>query len=964
MFDPADPRNELYSRPAYFKVFVSSKMAEGALAEEREAAADSIEEFPLAKAWTWERSAPGGSYYSKEECVRQAGTSDAIVLILEDELTATTRAEYAAAHAAGATAIILLKEGFARPQSLERFIARACGDAIYKPFTNLAELRSVIVGSLWTWTVRAGRTVLLKTREERAQAAGEFLYGDLELLDEDGNARYVSEVVEEARETAATGSAPEALRALYYLADVAASGGLLPVASALLDEIATTIPAAALDRAWEGWIANVRGRVESASRRPRAAQANFEQMRQLSMSIGDREMEAIAHQNLGVEASLREDHEAAREHYMRSLTLKRDLGDIYGGTAVILNLASVLTQRDRFDSAEAILDDFESLVVRHHMVDLRANVEGQRGLIASGRGELDVAKSYFLKALRWARGTGWVPRQINSLQNLGKNAGERGKLRESARWYGKALEQALTSSDKHQEQIQRMGLANAHFRLKEWQTAADQYAAAAAVAAELGDASAQAEALGDAAAALRNAGEAEAALGLIDAVLVAPAAEKEPAWRTAQLRNLAEVLVDLDQPSEALRRLREAANLSTDPRQTDAALQRGAEIALAHPGLAHEAPALLRRALAIHREEASRAEWAWQAATMGAMLSGTSQGEEAPAFFALALRVFARSHDRERAFYTRNDRAIALNLIGHSAAAAADLRSCIQVAEKIGDRALQFQAQLNLGEVERQRGRRIEARRHLERALALARKVRDQRDEAAAIAIIGLLLVDEGDTEAAALEFRRTLRTGQELRDASLKQSALGGLAGVAYRAGRNGEAERLYRRAIAQAGEAASVSLAEDLGGCLLAMAARGRFEEEIVQRLVDVSGVVGWDAPCARQLAFAAATLIEAGTAGEAIDLQIAATAVALRSLLVWIADHDDLEDLPTAAFSEVVLRGLRWMRARDDGGELKARLLDGVRAGLGLDEDPELLLGALDAAEGACQEQSEFDADDQPD
>jgi tetratricopeptide (TPR) repeat protein len=958
MFDPGDPRNELYSKPAYFKVFVSSKMTDGALAEERMAAADAVEEFPLAKAWTWERSAPAGSYHSTEECVRQAGTSDAIVLILEDELTATTRAEYAAAHVAGATAIILVKEGFVLPQSVERFIAHVREEAIYKSFTNLAELRSVIIGSLWTWTVRAGRTVLLEAREQRTRRGGEFLYGDLELLGEDGNSRLVSEVVEDARENAANGSAADALGELYYLADVAATAGFLPVAGALLDEIATVIPAATLDRTWEGWIANVRGRVESASRRPQVARANFEQMRQVAVSIGDRGMEAIAHQNLGAEASLREDHAAAREHYLKSLALKRDLGDVYGGTAVILNLASVLTRRGRLDSAEAILDDFEPLVVRHHMVDLRANIEGQRGLIASARGELDDAKAHFLESLRCARRTGWVPRQINSLQNLGKNAGERGNHRESARWYAKALDQALASADKHQQQIQRMGLATAHFHLGEWQTAADQYAAAAALAAELGDAPAQADALGDAAAALRNSGQAEAALGLIDAVLADPAAEKESAWRTAQLRNLAEVLVDLDQPAEAVRRLREAANLSTDPMQTDAALQRAADIALAHLGMAHEAPLLLHRALDIHRDEATRAEWAWQAATMGAMLSGTSQGNEAPAFFSLALRVFARTRDRERAFYTRNDRAIALNLIGRSSAAAADLRACVELADKIGDRALRFQAHLNLGEIERQRGRLAEAGRHLGQALASACEREDPADEGAAIAMIGLLRVDEGETDQAELEFRHALRLGQDLRSASLKQSALGGLAGIAYRAGRNGEAERLYKRAIGQSGEDASIGLAEDLGGCILAMAGRGKTEEELVQRLVEVSGLVGWDAPCARQLAFAATNLIGAGMVDAAIDLQIVATAVALRSLLVRISHQDEIADVPTAPFSEVVFWGVSWMRVQDDCPALRARLLDGVRAALGIDEDPELLLSALDVAEEVCQEMSETD------
>jgi tetratricopeptide (TPR) repeat protein len=948
MFDPSDPRNELYSRPPYFKVFISSKMAGGALVDERAAAADAVAEFPLARAWSWERDTPAGSYYSKEECVRQAGTSEAIILIVEDELTPITRAEYAAAHAAGATAIVLLKAGFERPATVDRFISRTQDEAITKPFSNLAELRSAIVGALWTWTVRAGRTVMLETRQQRAHSGGAAVYGDLEILSENGEARYVSDVVEEAREAAAEESLLVALESLYYLADIAATAGLVPVCRALLEEISSIVPAEEIDRNWEGWIANVRGRIESASRRPRAARASFEQMRQIAVSIGDREMEAIAQQNLGVEAAMREDHEAAREHFIASLTIKRDLGDAYGGVQVLLNMAGVLMRRGKLKAAEDILDDCEPLVIRSHMVDLRANIHGQRGLIAAKQGDLKTAKEQFLTSLRWARKTGWVPREISALQNLGKNAIEREKYRESARWFSKALAQALSSNDKHQEQIQRRGLADAYVRLKEWQAAAEQFAAAGAVAAELGDAGAQADALGEAARCLLNAGEAEAALGLINAVLADPAAEKEPAWRSAQLRNLAEVLADLDQPSEALRRLEEAANLATDSQQRDAALQRAAEIALEHPGLAHRAPNFLRRALAIHREEASGAEWAWQAATMGAMLSETSQVAHAAKFFSLALRVFARSGDRQRAFLTRNDRAIVLSRTGELAGAVKDLRVCIRIAEDLEDRSLQFQAQMNLGEIERQRGRLAAAEEHLRKALGVAHDLGDRRNEGAALAIRALVRTEEKRAQDAAGDFERVLEIGRALKDQGLQQSALGGLAGIAYWAGRNAEAERRYRQAIRHYPAEPSIGLAEDLGGCMLAMAARGKVDEEIVQRLVDVSGIVGWDSPCSRELCQAARMMIEVGSAEEAVQLQAAAIGSAVRDLYVWIAGQEDPEEFPTQSLSEVVFVGVGWMHEQEDYSGLKSQLLEELRCFLSLEEDLELVVGAIATAE----------------
>jgi tetratricopeptide (TPR) repeat protein len=956
MFDPSDPRNELYSRPRHFKVFISSKMADGALRAERAAAIDAVEAFPLARPWAWEKDAPAGSYYSEEECIRQAGTSDAIVLILEDELTPTTRKEYAAAHAAGTTAIILLRSGVDRDPGLEKFIRRARREAITKSFSSLSELRSAITDSLWTWTVRAGRTALVRNREERGRAGGDAAYGDLELTDSTGESRYVADLVEEARDAVDEGSPEEALELLYFLADSTTTAGLFRVARALLDDLAEIVPADQIDQDTQAWILNVRGRVEGALRNPRMALASFEQMRQIGVAIGSKDLEATAHQNLGVEAVMRSDHDSAREHFLDSLRLKRELGDTFGGIQVLLNMVNVLMGQEELDEAERLLDDLEPLVLDGRLSGLRASVHGQRGLLASRRGDYDSAKELFLKSLRSARQVGSVPRQITALQNLGSNAAERGKGRESVRWYEKSLALARSGDDRHQEQIQRIALGRALAGLEQWPRAAEQFAAAGSLAADLGDSGAHAEALGDAAGCLRNAGEAEAALTLINEVLADPEAERDAEWRTVQLTNLAEVLVDLEQPGEALKRLEEAANLAPNPGREDVALWRAAEIALDHPGLAGRAPGLLHRALDIKKVLGTSTEWAWEAATMGAILNGTSQSAEAPAFFSLALRVFARSGDRRRAYFTRNDRAIALGSVGDLAAAADDLQACLGIARALKDRPLRFQALMNLGEIERQRGRLPDGDKHLSAALKLARALEDPRDEGAVLSILGLLRSDQDRTDDAAEAYLGALAIGRELRDAEIQASATGGLGGIALRAGRFAEAERRYRQAIRHHGSLPSAGLAEDLGGCMLSMAPRGKVDEEIVQRLVDVSGVLGWDRHCARELCAAAASLAEAGGDPDgAVDLQAASIGCALRDVFLHFEEDGPASAPQIRVLSDVIFRGIAWMCGRDDYAERKTALISGVSDFLGLDGDLDLVSEPIATAEEILQAQA---------
>src|SRR3954447_15784974 len=112
-------RELIFGRADRLKVFVSSKMTGGVLKPERRAAVRIIERFPSMRAWAWERDAVAGAYYSEEECVGNAATSEALVLILEDELTQVTRKEYIAAKRAGAHRIILHRTGVRRSAALQ-----------------------------------------------------------------------------------------------------------------------------------------------------------------------------------------------------------------------------------------------------------------------------------------------------------------------------------------------------------------------------------------------------------------------------------------------------------------------------------------------------------------------------------------------------------------------------------------------------------------------------------------------------------------------------------------------------------------------------------------------------------------------------------------------------------------------------------------------------------------------------
>lgn len=152
-FDPADASNLIYARPPENgKIFVSSKMNGGALKSERRAAVEAIEGIEGISpwhAWAWENSAAAGPYCSERECVAQAGTSDGLVLILEDEITPITRSELKAAQAAGVPIFVMLKTGVARDAELERLVRRIRGEGnTTENFSSPGELKTRVAGAL------------------------------------------------------------------------------------------------------------------------------------------------------------------------------------------------------------------------------------------------------------------------------------------------------------------------------------------------------------------------------------------------------------------------------------------------------------------------------------------------------------------------------------------------------------------------------------------------------------------------------------------------------------------------------------------------------------------------------------------------------------------------------------------------------------------------------------------------
>jgi hypothetical protein len=138
----------IYGRGPALRVFVSSKMRDHSLDAERMAAVRAIDSYPPHRAWAWERDSAAGSYSASKLCIKIAGASDGLVLILGDDLTPITKREYFAAKRGAVPRYLLLKDGATRTPSTDAFVQRERKHVVTKKFRNSRELRSHVRNSL------------------------------------------------------------------------------------------------------------------------------------------------------------------------------------------------------------------------------------------------------------------------------------------------------------------------------------------------------------------------------------------------------------------------------------------------------------------------------------------------------------------------------------------------------------------------------------------------------------------------------------------------------------------------------------------------------------------------------------------------------------------------------------------------------------------------------------------------
>lgn len=714
------------------------------------------------------------------------------------------------------------------------------------------------------------------------------LYEELDLrVGVEADAPSVASIVKAARATARRGDHAGAFRRLLEVATNAEDVGLTVIAHELVIELREVVDLRRVPAADRLWLLNLQGRLASAVERLDLAKKRFETMLERALRLEDLAAASTALQNLGVNALVTGDAESAIRYANEAYLLKTEIGDEYGAAQVRLNTATALLSAGREAKATKALEEAESEVRSLGQPGLLTTWYGCRAQLSVERGDFERALNDFRQALTYARRSGDLEKVATSMQNLGATYNDLGRPARALLWYEKALDAAGGIGSPARTEVLIRSRAVTLHRLGRDANARADFLLAKALAERLGIEERALTSGVDAAAVLIRMNEATTAREELEALL--PKVRKQradPVLLVNTLANAAAAQSSVGAHSAALEHLREAIEVTEIfdlPEQRMALGRQAGEAALNSEDSAETAPEYFEIQLAVARKLLSRAQRAWEAAEAGALLSSSGLHKESLAFFGRALATYARQRNLRLAFHVRNDRALALIEIGRFADARRDLMACLRVAEQLGDRILQQQAQSNLGEFERRAGRYVEAIARGRAAVELAQAIEDPEAEASATANLGLALLDSGNEGAAEGVYTRLDELGRRMRKSALRSGALRGLARIAEMRSNPVAAAAQYRQA-ARIDANRPEDLRLDLLSLLSVIAGEGTQAalERTLQRVIDLAQHHHWEADVALDLIHPASLLLER-------DREAAAGVAAAAILLAGAAEED---------------------------------------------------------------------------
>jgi tetratricopeptide (TPR) repeat protein len=255
--------------------------------------------------------------------------------------------------------------------------------------------------------------------------------------------------------------------------------------AASLGQAALTAARTVGDRQGQAWALNQLGIVQELTGDYPVAVANLTQALQLYRDLRDRHGQACALHQLGVVQWLIGDYQAAAASLTQALQLFRDLGDRRGQAWALNELGVVQRRTGDYRAAAASLT--QALQLFRDLGDLRGQAwtQSDLGVLQRLTGDYQAAAASLTRALRLFHGVGDRQGQAWALNHLGVIQQLTGDYQAAAASLTRALELFRDLDDRHGQAAASINLGELQLRSSAYREARDCYTLALVIARDI-----------------------------------------------------------------------------------------------------------------------------------------------------------------------------------------------------------------------------------------------------------------------------------------------------------------------------------------------------------------------------------------------------------------------------------------------------------------------------------------------
>ncbi len=467
--------------------------------------------------------------------------------------------------------------------------------------------------------------------------------------------------------------------------------------------------------------------------------AKYEQVLQVTQSIGDRPGEATMLNNIGAVYSSLGEKQKAIDYYTKALPIFRALGERADEADVLINIGYLHSDLGKVQKA---IDYYnQALPVVRAITDRpsEANILGQIGYNYNLIGEKKKALEYFNLALLIFRAIGDRPSEVTTLNNIGAVYSSLGKKQKAFDYHNQALLLSRAAGDRSIEakSLNRIGLV--YESLSELQKALDYFNRALPLSRAAGDRLTEANTLSNIGAVNNSLGEKQKALDYYNQALPIFRALGKSSGEATTLNNIGTVYESLGEWQKALDYVNQARIVY---REVDD--RSGEATSLNNIGAIYESLDELQKALdyynqalLIVRALSDRLNEVASLINIGHIYSLADEFQKALDYYNRALPIARAISDRSGEASALNNIGAAYSSLGKKRKALHYYNQTLPIYEAMGDRQSKSIFLNNIGAVYSELGKKQKALHCLNQALVLRREVGDRSGEAFTLSNIG-----------------------------------------------------------------------------------------------------------------------------------------------------------------------------------------------------------------------------------